>query len=218
MYTLTPSDIDVLISGAANDMQDVFDLMRIVDRLETDLTDPLFTKAVARHVGRIMSGKDTQFRENYPELLGRMTIVPIDRITAELLVHKGLDPAAVCVVAAHTLSLTQIVDKLGEPGCVLHVFIDAQDTSSSSECLTSVVIGDGVIWNSRGTLATTLPETIGISAIGRPLRDVVSHPVLDLHDITITGLTDDMDGFVTDVSRPGELTIPEIMAMRPAAT
>lgn len=57
-------------------------------------------------------------------------------------------------------------------------------------------IGDGVAWatrdvDARGRGVVTIPrgiempETLAIAAVGRPLREVLSNPVLDAYDLTI---------------------------------
>lgn len=55
----------------------------------------------------------------------------------------------------------------------------------------SILIGPDVVWNGEGVLVRGLPDTILSSAEGRPLREIVSHPVIDTYDLIVRDVRPD---------------------------
>lgn len=102
----------------------------------------------------------------------------VDLITAELGWHLGLDVVAALAISAAYDNHATIEDGDGES-----VF-----TVSAWQPLprSRVRLAPGVDWDSRGVLLH-LPETLAVASVGRPLSQVVSHPVLDRHALTIAG-------------------------------
>jgi hypothetical protein len=112
----------------------------------------------------------------------------VDQVTAELLTRLGMSIPWLRLLAATVddaeistggeLEPAEVVIERargGEPACI------------------SITLGDNVWWMGDrvclGRFGPDLPRSIMIAAQGRPLRDVVSHPVLDRHDI-VTGVVE----------------------------
>jgi len=109
-----------------------------------------------------------------------------DEVGLALLEHMGLSPSWILLMAA-VVGDVEIHDDVSARGGfpmlrINHISIDDDEPIM----LLSIRIGDGVEWTGEGViLKNELPETILGQAVGRPLRTIVSHPVVDRHDLSI---------------------------------
>lgn len=107
--------------------------------------------------------------------------MPLDPAFVHMLAHAGLDPVVVCwlVVAGGTLD----VDDLRSGYRLAHVTGLAADDPQNG---TEILCADTVVWQQRGRIfSPALPDTVAGIIDGRPLREVLSHPVLDPLPIAI---------------------------------
>lgn len=127
--------------------------------------------------------------DGLPDMVGDM-----DMTTARLVRHLGLVPLSVAWMARAGQGI-QV-----ETGGRFALEIDVFEHPDNPLCETMVRIAEGVHWLTTGTLLVpALPDTMADAAVGRPLRDVFSHPVLDplgllITDATTTSLHDRLDG------------------------
>lgn len=100
----------------------------------------------------------------------------VDLVTARLVAHSGLEPLMVAWLSA----VRNGIHMTNENGSDV-LEIDARTTPAESQtCGTMVVLAPDIVWEARGTmLVAYLPDAIVAAAAGRPLVDIVSHPVLD---------------------------------------
>jgi len=106
----------------------------------------------------------------------------MDPVTAALLIHMGVVPAAALILREAVLAQNVALD-----------IIDAVDDDVVSRILghresweIDLDTARGTHWSSEGTLLVDpMPETLAVAAAGRPLREVVAHPALDALDLTI---------------------------------
>jgi len=138
-------------------------------------------------------------------LAEKATTRRLDDVTAGLLLHLGISPAAACglwEILTDQYELLQITDA-DEDRDVMHV--------EANGLYWIVMLGGGVTWNSLGTLKLpALPDTMVFAGRG-PLARLVSHPVLDRHRLDVVAMTVE-DGFCTatvtgmrDAGRAGNL-------------
>lgn len=110
----------------------------------------------------------------------------LDDVTTALLDRLGISDAWMRLLAA-TVEDVEISSKgaLGRPEVIIERAVDGNRPGVSVE------IGDDVWWTGDhiafGRHMTDIPQTVMIAAQERPLREVISHPVLDRHDI-VTGV------------------------------
>lgn len=117
--------------------------------------------------------------DGLPGMIGDMDVT-----TARLVDHIGLVPLSVAWMARAGQGLEVEIDHR----CALE--IDVFDHPDDPVCTTMVRIAEQVHWLTTGTLfVPALPDTMAGAAVGRPLRDVFSHPVLDPLGLVITGAT-----------------------------
>lgn len=108
----------------------------------------------------------------------------IDVVTREILAGHGISPAWIVLLTAVSRSFI-VTDPSGSPV----IRIETLDCDDEAPLITPTIhLGGGARWTGEGVLVPGLPETIRHEMPGRPLRDVVSHPVLDRHAFTITEL------------------------------
>lgn len=106
----------------------------------------------------------------------------IDPLTAELLAHLGVDPLAVAWLSAVCCGIIVHDDAIMSQVCE----IDGQMRPDMPLCDTSVTIGEDSWWKSKGTLMVFPgPHSALTASVGRKLSALVSHPVLDRHDLVI---------------------------------
>lgn len=105
----------------------------------------------------------------------------MDPATAALLAHMGVVPAVALVLRGAALAQNAALD-----------IVDAGDEDETSRILAHVESWEidlgitGAHWSSEGALTVgPIPDAVAVAATGRPLRDVVSHPALDMLDLTV---------------------------------
>jgi hypothetical protein len=107
----------------------------------------------------------------------------LDRLSAELLAHLGVDPLIVDWAAWISLGLSLQHDHANMGGYV------CVDTPPGGEgTTTNLHMSPGVLWHGEGSIAiegASLPDTVSAACAGMPLRRVFTHPVFDRHDLTI---------------------------------
>lgn len=129
-------------------------------------------------------------------LLQWPTLKRMDQVTADTLLHIGVDP-----VGALTLH-----DCLGKQRAVLQVEDDEGLIHViANEVYWAVHLKHGeIIWYSNGMLRINqqLPATVLAAASDKLLRVLVSHPALDMHDLRIFDIQINDDGCTVMVNPP----------------
>lgn len=121
-------------------------------------------------------------------LVPDVTRASLDPVSRALLKHEGANPDAVeaLISAARGLGFH---DKDNERWALFGV--DINEDAQEHNILESRIDSGSLTWiaNQNGwTLQVgNIPETLRIAAVGRPLRDIVSHPALDVLPLMITG-------------------------------
>lgn len=109
----------------------------------------------------------------------------MDVVTATLLAHLGIDAASALILS----------DALGKTGKIIQIVGRDNDYATlpdavrvtGSEMKWTTAMGGGVSWGSTGVVRTPpLPETVASAMVGKSLRTIVSHPVLDAYDFVVT--------------------------------
>jgi len=137
--------------------------------------------------------------------------VGIDIITARLIAHLGVDPLTLAWLAMDGDDLhLKIADG---------VLIDHQTDDDPMTPATTIHLGNGRWWESKGvvTIDEVLPDSVLAASIGRPLATLVSHPVLDAHDLVIADahlstIQASSPFVVVKVDRPAEQLTPDDLA------
>jgi hypothetical protein len=120
------------------------------------------------------------------------TVDRLDAIGARLMAHVGIDPLVLTWISNVTRSHCPMSDR-GD-GQVAEVGTRAIGEDSE----TSVALDDDSLWDcTGGVFVRSMPETVMVSAIGRPLADVLSHPVLDPLGMTISGIEVEPSGWIS---------------------
>lgn len=111
----------------------------------------------------------------------RRRFVPIDPLFAALLAHEGIDPL-VAVWLSLQAGILDISDST--TGFQIAKVMGANPPDHADN--RSEIVLKECAWTQKGILyAPALPETVTDLIVGRPLREVVSHPALDRFDLTI---------------------------------
>lgn len=214
MIRLTPGSLTDLIA-VSDEHDDPFGLLAIGDGMGAGIGTPNeaeYLEDAEQALSDIIEGHDDRFRTVIAKHLDRPERL-LDRITAELAAAAGCDPATACAIA-RILDGDANIQNSADDKIVLYV--DEAHPSSSEHCLTRVWVSEDVLWDAVGRLLVTMPETTLSAAIGRKLRDVVSHPVLDRHDLTVTGADNiGLTRFLLVDSDRTPLNREELLAMRP---
>lgn len=194
-YRVSLRTMTNLISIAENEDDNPFGLTSfsytqdLVDRIETALHGVDADTAV-----RLQASLEAAY-EN--ENRGRTTMHgDLDGLMVELIKHLGLDPLVVAWLArvGEALSLT------GDGSPDHDIDVDPWTAPEDASCDTQVALGPDAMWNAaHGVSIREIPETVQAVIIGRPLRELLRHPVLDRHEITITG-AESRDEGVTDLT------------------
>lgn len=138
-------------------------------------------------------------KDRRPTVGNQQCLPDLDAVTAELLLHMDIDPLMVAWMARVCQAFTVQDDDTMDS----FLQMDGYTAPTDSLCDTLVLLDD-VCWMATGTLIVPgLPDSTVIAAVGRPLRDVVSHPVLDRHPLTIrdceTGGSLERPKLITDI-------------------
>jgi hypothetical protein len=116
-------------------------------------------------------------------------VMPLDPIAAQCLAHRGVDPL-VAVHLALDIGMVAFDDlKTGYQAA------SVDGTSPADQASTEMNLGDAS-WTQRSNWGTVrlivarrvLPDTMHALVGGRPLRELVSHPVLDRYDLSIVDI------------------------------
>lgn len=135
----------------------------------------------------------------------------LDRITAEIGWHAGIDVVAALAIAIVLDNDAAIVD----PDQEIVLMVGAWTPSDLPSPLNAAWLAPGVRWEAHG-VTLSMAETLATACIGRPLRTLVSHPVLDRHALTVTGVCPATGGRIlieVDSDRT-PLTADALIAMR----
>lgn len=162
----------------------------------------------------MIEGYDDAQRDKVMACAGNASHPLIDRITAELAAEACCDPLTALALAVE-LGTSAVIEDASTDELVL--MVDPWNPSTSDATLTAVWVAPDILWYACGRLVAPLPEIALVAAVGRRLRDVISHPVLDRHAITITGVTEDGMGravFQTDAERT-PIGIKQLATIRP---
>jgi len=107
----------------------------------------------------------------------------VDRITAEIAQHIGIDVGAALALAI-TLDSHAVIE---DQDRALMLVLSAWTPSDAPMPLNAAWLAPSVQWQ-PGKVVVELPQTLALAAVGKPLRDTLTHPVLDRHPLTVTGV------------------------------
>ena len=122
---------------------------------------------------------------------GASTLKP-DPVTRATLDHYGIPLMALVAICDWTMACVEMVDPDGTSLTFFHV----QDRERTS---VSLHLGDGIIWEmddetperkGQFEISDPLPETVRATLPGRPLRQLLSHPVFDGLNLVIAHVQD----------------------------
>lgn len=131
---------------------------------------------------------------------------------AEILPHLGIDPVGMMALA------------LANETHLLSVHMDGQSIAwldFDSHDMFAILLGDAqnlaIHWCEDHVLMPTIPDTVMTALVGRPLADVLSHPILDPFALTIVEARScwDDDRFMeirTSLHAAGDLTGDMLLA------
>lgn len=120
------------------------------------------------------------------------TVDRLDVIGARLMAHVGIDPLVLTWISNVTRSHCTLFDRADNHAAE----VGTQAIGGESE--TSVGLDGSTVWDCTGCiLVRSLPETVMASAAGRPLVDILSHPVLDPLALTMTGTEVEHSGWIS---------------------
>lgn len=106
----------------------------------------------------------------------------------------------------------------GHPGVAFSLSARRWTDGPRTLSVDNLVLSNDVTWTANGVMVTGLPETFAASITGRPLNDLVSHPVLDRFPLTAGRVTEvtpaerqhvEIDGPIARISID---TLPEVRA------
>jgi hypothetical protein len=110
------------------------------------------------------------------------TVQALDELTARLMLWRGVDPLTLTWLSTISAELAEAHDADGTP----LASIDMTSSHDDGGSITRVDLGQGAAWFSFGMIDMPgLPETLASQLRGRPLRELLTHPVLDAHPFTI---------------------------------
>lgn len=170
-------------------------------------------QAYGKAINDIVEGRNPAMFKAVDKIVRDHHLPIIDQITAEIGYHIGID-----VVAA--LALAVILDKHSEIQNAdqdLVFLISAWEPSDVLNPVNCTWLAPKIRWTPRGVIIA-LPETLATASIGRPLSQIVSHPVLDRHPLTITGVSmESYSRIILEVDADRKpISAEALIAMRPA--
>lgn len=132
------------------------------------------------------------------------TVDRLDVIGARLMAHVGIDPLVLTWISTVTRSHCPLFDRDDDQAAE----VGTRTIGVDSE--TSVAIGARTVWDCTGRIIVKgLPDTVLATAPGRRLSHVLSHPLLDPLEITITGV---------DVRETGWIALDIDVELEPVTT
>jgi len=215
MLKVDRTALEALIERSHHD--DRLDLLVLADDMGVEPGDASFLEDASEMLSEMLEGSDDRFRSRIEEMLGLRHTLTMDRITAEIVAHGCCDPATACAMAYWIEDDVTIQDGATDE---MAVYVDCSEPPDGRNPLGRVWVAEGVSWETGGSLVLShLPSTTLVAAVGRPLRDVVTHPVLDRYDLEITGIEDTgLHQVLTTNADRTPLDIAQIMAIRPVHT
>lgn len=183
---------------------------RVIELADQDenplgIDDPVVrgADAMERAVHAALRGMDADTASRVARALERLLSAradptcDIDEITALLLAHSGIDPLAVAWLSAACGG----VEVLDDDDMDATITVDADIRPHESIlCETTTRIGDHAWWKAGGVLMLMdVPASTVTAAAGRPLRQILSHPVLDCYDITVATVDIQRDGIPSEL-------------------
>jgi hypothetical protein len=215
MMTVDKTGLGAIVERSYDD--DRLCLMALADTMDAHPDEAHYRESARDALSDILEGIDDDFRDGVREMLGLRATLTMDRISAEIAAHLCIDPATACALAYWIDDHLTIED--GATGEMI-ASIDHSEAPDARNPLGRVRLETGVEWETGGKLVVRdLPATVLAAAVGRPLRELVSHPVLDAHALVVTGVEDDgMHQIVSTDWHRRPLTVDEIMDIRPVHT
>ena len=164
---------------------------------------------VAARIEKALSGCDTAMSR---ACLDHARDIPgsVSRIVLDLMAHGRCDAAAWLTVLPHV----EWINLPGEMGGRTVVTRNGDEELGRMAIFdTHVDLGQGVTWLGGGIIdislsRRTLPTTLTDASIGRPLRDVISHPALDKHPLIVEDYAES-DGFAEVIIRHRDMAWDE---------
>lgn len=148
-----------------------------IERLNAFLTD-VSPEATARILARVRACNEGG---------AEISKIMVDPVTRDLIEERGCSVAAVALLYRMADQVTVTADDLGDDRIRVHLPFYYVDGTIKRRLNLETDLGGGVTWHSnRLELQGEIPETLATSIVGRRLRDIVSHPVLDRHHMTVT--------------------------------
>lgn len=158
----------------------------------------------------------SSLRNKAPMRDGRTT--NLDRITAEMLTYHSVDPLMVAWISRVCNGVNihdEDDDDMGE-----FVEIDGFFSPEDGEtCTTVVTVDHGVQWRASGEMIIqVMAESLVPACPGRRLREIISHPVFNRHDMRVVDAQTRADAIGVVLStdhEPQMLDVDALLAMRP---
>lgn len=208
------ADADGWLEDEDANSHGVFSTLSLLGESARYMDDAETREAYDDAISAIVEGQNQRVIESIDNIVRNHGLPILDRITAEIGWHAGID-----VVAA--LAIAIVLDKdaaIIDPDDELILMVSAWTPSHAPSPLNAAWLAPAVRWDTHGvTLA--MAETLATACIGRPLRTLVSHPVLDRHALTVTGVSQATGGRImveVDNDRT-PLEAEELFAMRSGA-
>lgn len=215
MITLQSSQLQELLIGSEK-QNDPINLLTLLEDSGFRWNDEEFTNEAIIHIADFLIQKRSYYPENIRNILAMRPTQLLDRISAEIIAEKRCSPSAACALA---IIMDENVSYVEKGTDILQVYIDQGSWPGSDACLTDIAMGAGIRWHAIGQISVNLPETFVVSCLGRPLREVISHNVLNRHNLTITDVIkrpfshEGVMTFVVDSDRTS-LSVDELMAIK----
>lgn len=167
-----------------------------------------------QQIREALSGRHDSIRTRLIERLREKNAkVPLTRIAAALLAHRGVDPVAVAALLIHSeeaLLLLPEEDEDDDATCFAYISRDFIDRGH-------VQLSPGTYWRMHGGIDTRVPHVLRSCLLPGPLSHIVTHPVLDPMELSVREILDDHEDDVLLVlgGFQGPMTLDELITYRP---